>query len=110
MTTPLTVAGGQGGTHSSFCKSISTFRNSLVLVANAAQDVVITGGASLLFITSSVAGTNFWVDEAKTAVIPTVTTVLGTAPMLNPGGLIVTPSQRLSFISDSNVTLILEYY
>ena len=53
---------------------------------------------------------NYWMDQNKTAVIPTITIDLGAAPMLNPAARMVTPEQRLSFISNADVTLVLEYY
>ena len=86
-------------TSSNFCIPFSRYNNTLVLVANTAQSFTVPVGAHKVHFNMDPLGKTFWVDDQKTAVIPSTSLVDGTAPECNPEARLVQPAQTLSCIS-----------
>lgn len=86
-------------TSANFCIPFSRYNNVLVLAANTAQSFTVPAGCSRVHFNMDPLGQTFWVDDQKTAVIPSSNVVDGSAPECNPEMRFVQPGQSLSCIS-----------
>lgn len=96
--------------HPNYAPPPTAVRNVLVLAANTAQAFTVPSGYTKVYMTMDTPGLALWVDENKTAVIPTGNITDGTAPMLNPYGREVRPGASLSCICASACTVLAEFY
>lgn len=97
-------------TSSQYCIPFSRYNNARVLAANIAESFVVPSGAYRVAFNINVAGQAFWVDDQKTAVIPTDDVIDGSAPELNPGMRLVQPGQTLSVISAAACIVTASFY
>ena len=97
-------------TSTNFAIPFSRQNNTLILVANTAHAFTVPASCHRVHFNMHPMGQTFWVDDQKTAVIPVISKVDGSAPECNPEMRLVQPGQSLSCISDSAGKLTISCY
>ncbi len=92
------ISGDSGVKHSDFCPPFSDYRDTKLMASGVARSFTVPDKGHKVFFKITPSGATFWVDDAKTAVIPS-DVADGSAPEMNPAGRKVTPGQTLSVIT-----------